>query len=79
MKAWEQHIAGAAALLKLRGKQQFQTERGLRLFVSLRNQLVRKRMPDRICTRADVMTVYLLRSDSKTFARGGQSVIRGPA
>ncbi len=40
MKAWEQHIAGAAALLKLRGKQQFQTERGLGLFVSLRNQLV---------------------------------------
>lgn len=40
MKAWEQHIAGAAALLKLRGKQQLQTERGLRLFVSLRNQLV---------------------------------------
>lgn len=40
MKAWEQHIAGAAALLKLRGKQQFQTERGVRLFVSLRNQLV---------------------------------------
>ncbi len=40
MKAWEQLIAGAAALLKLRGKQQFQTGRGLRLFVSLRNQLV---------------------------------------
>lgn len=40
MKAWEQHIAGAAALLKLRGKRQLQTQRGLRIFVSLRNQLV---------------------------------------
>lgn len=40
MKAWEQHIGGAAALLKLRGKQQLQSELGLRLFVSLRNQLV---------------------------------------
>ena len=42
MKAWEQHIAGAATLLKLRGKQQLRTELGLRLFISVRNQLVRE-------------------------------------
>lgn len=40
MQAWEQHIAGAAALLRLRGKEQLQTELGLRLFKSIRNLLV---------------------------------------
>ena len=41
MIAWERHTEGAATLLKLRGTAQLQTELGFRLFISIRNQLVR--------------------------------------
>ena len=40
MTAWENHIAGATTLLKIRGKEQLQTELGRRLFFSVRNQIV---------------------------------------
>ena len=40
MRAWEHHIAGAAALLRIRGRDQIQSELGRRLFINLKNQLV---------------------------------------
>lgn len=41
MESWTQHIDGAAALLELRGEDQFQHQFGLRLFIQLRGQIVR--------------------------------------
>lgn len=38
--AWAAHIAGAIALLQLRGEEQFNNERGGQLFVQLRSQIV---------------------------------------
>lgn len=46
MEAWERHIEGAAALVKLRGADQLQTDLGLRLFVAARNQVVRKTLSE---------------------------------
>jgi hypothetical protein len=40
MRAWLKHIGGATALLELRGKQQFDTEIGRRLFAHVRTQIV---------------------------------------
>ncbi|OIW22581.1 hypothetical protein CONLIGDRAFT_215731 [Coniochaeta ligniaria NRRL 30616] len=39
-QAWAAHIAGATALLQLRGQEQFKTERGGLLFVQLRSQML---------------------------------------
>ncbi|KAB5522947.1 hypothetical protein GE09DRAFT_1154699 [Coniochaeta sp. 2T2.1] len=39
-RAWAAHINGAAALLQLRGREQFDTERGGRLFLQLRSQML---------------------------------------
>ena len=35
MKAWQEHISGAAALAKLRGMSQFRTKAGIRMFMML--------------------------------------------
>lgn len=39
-RAWAAHIAGAIALLQLRGEEQFNNERGGQLFVQLRSQIL---------------------------------------
>ena len=44
-RAWAAHIAGATALLQLRGQKQFDSELGAQLFQQLRSQMVRVRLP----------------------------------
>jgi len=39
-QGWEAHVQGATALLELRGRDQFNTERGGQLFIQLRSQIV---------------------------------------
>lgn len=39
-KTWQKHMDGAAAILLLRGREQFQTPLGLRLFRQLRALIV---------------------------------------
>jgi hypothetical protein len=39
-QSWAEHISGAIALLQLRGRQQFTSERGRQLFLLLVNQVV---------------------------------------
>lgn len=39
-RGWETHIKGATALLELRGREQFNSERGGLLFIQLRSQIV---------------------------------------
>jgi hypothetical protein len=38
---WAAHVKGAAALLELRGQDQFTRERGVQLYVLTRSQIVR--------------------------------------
>ena len=40
MSSWLEHIHGSAALLDLRGREQFESEQGIRLFVHMRAQIV---------------------------------------
>jgi hypothetical protein len=40
MKAWNDHVVGAAALLRVRGLEQFQHRIGLNMFFELRSQIV---------------------------------------
>ncbi|KAH8807424.1 hypothetical protein F5884DRAFT_899823 [Xylogone sp. PMI_703] len=40
MRAWYDHICGASALVKLRGRRQLQSELGVQLFLHLRSQII---------------------------------------
>ncbi|KEF56874.1 uncharacterized protein A1O9_07064 [Exophiala aquamarina CBS 119918] len=65
-QGWETHVQGATALLELRGRQQFNTERGGQLFIQLRSQILSTCMQRHIPVPKTLMQMWDTFYTSKT-------------